>query len=92
MFLIRIRLRRGRTSGRASEIFRLVTYLMRFIFDSQASSLMDRLPRLKAQLNSRWLWLPTWFIKKLIVTTGCVFGFLPFALLTFERWFTVKIY
>jgi len=59
------------------------------VAERQASSLMDRLPRFRAQLNNTWMWYPAWIVKKFIITSGCVFGFLPFALLTFERWFMV---
>jgi len=32
---------------------------------------------------------PMWFIKKLLITSGCAFGLIPFALLTFWRWIEV---
>ncbi|OUC39444.1 dedicator of cytokinesis, partial [Trichinella nativa] len=53
-------------------------------------AMLNQHQQLKAKLqSSTMIYLPLWCVRKFVVLLSCAYGFLPFALLTIDKWWKV---
>ncbi|KRY85061.1 Lysophospholipid acyltransferase 5 [Trichinella pseudospiralis] len=60
------------------------------IAERQLVEMLNQHRHLKAKLqSSAMIYLPLWCVRKFVVLLSCAYGFLPFALLTVDKWWKV---
>ncbi|KRY19445.1 Dedicator of cytokinesis protein 6, partial [Trichinella patagoniensis] len=60
------------------------------IAERQLVTMLNQHQQLKAKLqSSTMIYLPLWCVRKFVVLLSCAYGFLPFALLTIDKWWKV---